>query len=91
MKKALPFWLCFFLFFFIFYFVWGICLGITFGAFTLFIADGYAFRALDAAACVMLAFIAHRLGANVMLTCTLLPSTCLADKDVFLLIWYTVA
>jgi len=39
----------------------------------------------------MLAFIAHRFGANVMLTRTLLPSTCLTDKDIFLLIWYTVA
>jgi hypothetical protein len=90
-KKALPFWLCFFSFFSFFHFVWGICLGITFGAFTLFIAEGCAFRARDTAACVMLAFIALGLGANVMLTCTLLPSTCLADKDIFLLVWYTVA
>ena len=39
----------------------------------------------------MLAFIAHGFGSNVMLACTLLPSTCLADKDIFLLVWYTVA
>ena len=29
----------------------------------------------------MVAFIALGLGANVMLTCTLLPSTCLADRN----------
>jgi len=69
----------------------GICLGITFGAFTIFIAEGCAFSALDTAACVMVAFIALGLGANVMITCTLLPSTCLTDKDVFFLTWYTVA
>ena len=59
----------------------GICLGITLGAFTLFIAEGCAFSALDAAAYVMFAFIALGLGANVMLTCTLFPSTCLTDSN----------
>jgi hypothetical protein len=76
----------FFSFFSFFHFVWGIYLGITCRAFTLFIAEGCAFRALDTAACVMLAFITLGLGANVMLTRTLLPSTCLADKDIFLLV-----
>jgi hypothetical protein len=85
-EKSIAFLALLFFVFFVFYFVWDICLGITFGAFTLFIAEGCAFRALDTAACVMLAFIALGLGANVMLTRTLLPSTCLADKDIFLLV-----
>lgn len=55
--------------------------GVALGAFTLFIAEGCAFSALDTAAGVMVAFIALGLGANVMLTCTLLPSTCLTDSN----------
>ena len=81
-----------FLFLFAFWCIvsWGICLDIALGAFTLFIAEGFAFSAFDTAARVMIAFIALETRANVIIARTLLPSTLLADKCIFFLIHYTI-
>lgn len=64
---------------------------IAHGAFTLFIAEGGTFIALNTAACVMVALIAFETEVNLMLAGTLFPSTLLARKGISVAIRYTIA